>query len=205
VFLLAIIGVFDPGDNEPGARREHRPARAHEAVARDDDGTHDRVVQQAVPHPVAEDDVNVLGEGDVFDSALNNLNLAVKTVQRDDLTRRRRNRALLDRVDLPSAAASGEHREDARPGANVQDGLVGEECRIPIDRLLVGAGSNLILQHIFVDTEVRIGVEVVVARLPVRHRVALGRHGRPAGQNFVRKFRLHDQPAIENSFIGAGP
>jgi len=68
-----------------------------------------------------------------------------------------------------SSSLGGEHTEDTGTTAHIQDSLSLEEVGVVHNSLAVCLGTDLVLEHLLVDTEMRIRIEVIVLRGDILH------------------------------------
>lgn len=64
--------------------------------------------------------------------------------------------------DLACSGLGCEHTENAGAASDVHDNLVLEQMRVVVHGVAVGHGAHLVLEHLLVDAEVGVRVEVVV-------------------------------------------
>ena len=64
---------------------------------------------------------------------------------------RRPNQGKTYAVDFASTGLGGKHTENASAAADVEDDLAAEQVLVLHDRVHVGLGANLVLQHLFVN------------------------------------------------------
>ena len=55
-------------------------------------------------------------------------------------------------INMLGSSPSGKHAENSRPAAHVEDDLATEEVLVVVDGVAVGERTDLILQHLFMDS-----------------------------------------------------
>ena len=60
------------------------------------------------------------------------------------------------------SSSGSEDTQDTSTSTDIENNLILEVVRVSLNCISVGIGSNLILQHLFVNVEVRIAAEVVI-------------------------------------------
>ena len=167
-FVLIEALVVHGGQVERGAVREHHSVGLHPLVARVQHGVQHGLVEHEVAHPLGNDDVHALDrQRDFLAFALDHGDAVGEAVAFDDVARVLCNVSLFDRVDVLGPGLGREDAQHARAGAHVQDDFVLEKVSVLHYGVLVGQGAHLVLEHLLVDAEVGLGVEVVVRILLV--------------------------------------
>ncbi|GMS77916.1 hypothetical protein PENTCL1PPCAC_91, partial [Pristionchus entomophagus] len=177
--ILLVLSVLDGGDEQLGLVGEEQTVGCQPLVASVEDSVEHRLVEEAVSHPLRDDDVNLNDFErqllNVFNLALNNLDDAVKVVVLDDLTGLDGHVRELDGENALRSGLGGEHGENTSSGSDIHDDLVLEEVLVVVDGVAVSVGTDLVLEHLLKNTEVSVGVEVVVlARHLIRSRSVTG-------------------------------
>ena len=72
------------------------------------------------------------------------------------------NQSWMQLTYLFGAGLCCEHGEDSCAASDVEDDLVLEKVLVVVHGVAVGQSPHLVLQHLLVDAEVRVRVEVVV-------------------------------------------
>lgn len=65
-------------------------------------------------------------------------------------------------VDEQLTSADAEHTQYAGTTAHIENYFVLEQMLILLDGIHVSSGPHIVFQHFFVDSEMRIGVEIVI-------------------------------------------
>eukprot|EP00756_Hemistasia_phaeocysticola_P010456 Hpha_TRINITY_DN15018_c1_g1::TRINITY_DN15018_c1_g1_i1::g.124702::m.124702 len=162
-----VLRVLDRRNVHRRTVREYPPARGEQFVACPEDSVEHGFVQEEVPHPLADDNVHLL-------ASLRHLNLLHLSMQDGDpvsvpvllhdLLRLLHNRAAVHAHNVPRSCPRGEHGEDTSSTAHVEHHLALEHVRVVEDRVPVRQSSDLILQHLLVDSVVSVTIEVVISR-----------------------------------------
>lgn len=147
-----VLGVGHGRDPHVAAAGDQQAVGLEVAVARVEHRRQHGLVQQAVAHPLADDDV------DLVHRQRHLLHLALD--QRDDRRQARRDDVLarlvddvagVDRDDAGGARLGAEHGQDARAAANVEHRLAGKEVLVVVDEVAVAFRADCILEHSLVD------------------------------------------------------
>lgn len=126
-------------------------------------GVEHALINEAVSHPLADDDVDLLNRelevlylpvddlDDVSEAVLvyNELGLVCDAGE-------------VNGEHLLGSGLSGEERQDAGPAADIKDGLTLEQMAVSQNCGPVGQSSLRISEHLLVDPDVGVGSEVVV-------------------------------------------
>eukprot|EP00636_Phaeomonas_parva_P000135 CAMPEP_0118867778 /NCGR_PEP_ID=MMETSP1163-20130328/11251_1 /TAXON_ID=124430 /ORGANISM="Phaeomonas parva, Strain CCMP2877" /LENGTH=1045 /DNA_ID=CAMNT_0006802227 /DNA_START=145 /DNA_END=3281 /DNA_ORIENTATION=+ len=180
--LIHVLAVFDAANVERSGIGQQQPVVDEPAIPGVDDGVQHGLIEQEVPHPLADDAVHLgdpvrqLVVRDLLALLLQHRNLVRKAVRGDDLPRLVSDAAALNGNHVRRAGARGEHGQDTRAAAHVHDHLAREQMRIIHDGVAVAHGAHGVLQHLLMDAEVAVGVEVVALEV-----AASGANGAAAG------------------------
>ncbi|KAJ8527501.1 hypothetical protein ON010_g14762 [Phytophthora cinnamomi] len=164
--LGLVLAVLDGADVERRVVREHEAAGHQVLVARVQHRVQHGLVEQEVAHPLGDDDVHLVhGERQLLHLALDERDLVGEAVGLDDLARLRQDARAVDAVHMLGASLGGEHGQDAGAAAHVQHNLVLEQVLALQDGVHVRLGAHRVLEHLLMDAEVRVRVEVLVLLL----------------------------------------
>ena len=164
-----------------------------------DDTVQHTLEEQKVAHPFRDEDVDLgLAERHLLDATANQLDLILHVVLADDGHGVEDYVRLIDADDFGGAGLDGEHGENARSAAQVQDDLAGHLTRVAHDGISVALRPRLVLrqrkcersarlgpariarplrqyrEHVVVNTEVGVSSEVAIL---VVFDVVAARHG----------------------------
>lgn len=182
--VLLVLTILDSTDVETSLVREQHSIRSQPSIAGDEHSVEHRLVEQAVSHPLGNDDIDLLNASwqlvNVLYLRLNHLDDVVQVVvgdyfaggerhvgefhlkEKEIFKNRSKNPKKTHRENLLRSSLGGEHGKNSSSRANIHHNFVFEQVRVMIDRVPVGGGSHLVLEHLLVDTEVSVRVEVVV-------------------------------------------
>ena len=155
---VEVLGAQLVGVDE-GRESQRRVAGDHEAgvgvevvITRPEHGVEHALVEEAVAHPLADDDVDAgQGEVDVFDAAAEAGDAVLEAVGVHDDACLVDDGGVVDGEDVAGAGTGAEEGEDACAAAEVEDGFVGEEVLVVVDEVAVGVGADGVFEHGFVD------------------------------------------------------
>jgi len=171
--VLTVLLVLDGGEEERSLVGEEEAIRGQPAVTSNKDGVEHGLVEEEVAHPLRDDNINLfnaIGKRNLLKLALDQGNLVLKTVLLDDLLSAVVDLSTLNTDNLLGTCLGSEHTKNTSTAADIKNNLILEEVLILNDRLHVGLGTNFVLEHFLMDTEVRIAIEIIVLRSAVfRH------------------------------------
>ena len=163
--LFLIVRVLDARHIEFGPVRKHKSVRVQPLVPGEHDCVQHALVQQEVPHPLGDYDVHLLHRQlHLLHLAPDDGDLVGEAVVLHYLLRLDRDVGRVDAVDVTGTCPAREDRENAGATADVQHDLVLEDVRVLDHRVHVGLRTHLVLDHLLVDSVVRVRVEVGVLR-----------------------------------------
>jgi len=116
--------------------------------------------------PFTDDNIHLcqsIGQLDLFKFAMDNGHNMVQLVVRDDLLGLIGDAGTFDTNDTGGTSLRCEHRKNAGTTSNIQYNLVLEQMAVLDDTVHVCASANVVLQHLLMDAEMRIGIEVVIS------------------------------------------
>ena len=148
--------------------RKDNSVRLEPFVTSIDDTAEHGFVHEEIAHPFANEDVDLLGDFDLFDLALNEGDLIGHAICLDDFASLVDDGSAFDGIDVFSASLDCEHREDARAAADVEHDLVLADSGSH-DGASVALGTHGVLQHLLVNGEVGVRIEVIIGSSHVLH------------------------------------
>lgn len=170
-FVVLLVVVLDSAHLDDSLVGKHQSIRLQKFVPGVQHTVQHRFLQQEITHPLRDYDIHfVLGPGQLFDVlnlGLYDLDGVFLLIQFDDFGGLRGDVRELDCVDILGARFGAEHREDASAATYVHHDLVLEQVRILQNGVALGVGAHAVLDHVLVDAEVRLGVELLVCVLVV--------------------------------------
>mmetsp|Transcript_61804 Transcript_61804/g.165541 ORF Transcript_61804/g.165541 Transcript_61804/m.165541 type:complete len:213 (-) Transcript_61804:44-682(-) len=161
--LLLEFLVFDGSQIQHSSVGKQETTVSQPLVTGEEDRVQHALVEQKVPHPLGYDYVNLVHrQRDFFHLALDVRDDITKTVGVPHRFRSPDNLRALHPDHLRSPGLRREEAQDPRARAHVQHGLAFKQMGVVHDRPHVVPGPHGVLEHVLVDAEVGIGVEVVV-------------------------------------------
>ena len=129
--VVLVLSVLDTADVEVGSVREHEAALSQPLVPGEEDGVQHGLVEQAVAHPLGDDDVN-LGHGqlDLLHLAPDDGDSVTETVVCHNLLGVVHDGAHVHPDDLGGPGLGCKHGEDASTASHVQHNLVFEQVLV---------------------------------------------------------------------------
>ena len=158
-----VLLIGDAADEHVALIGEELDIGGAKLVASIEDGVEHGFIQQEVAHPLGDDDINLLVEGDLLHLTADDGDDILEAIVLNDLGGLLGNGGAVDANNLTGAGLGGEHGKDAGAAANVENNLILEKVAVGKDSVAVGAGALSILKHVHVDTVVAVGIKIVVA------------------------------------------
>eukprot|EP00128_Syssomonas_multiformis_P011372 Colp12_sorted_trinity150504_noHs@31065 len=161
--VFFVVGVFDGTQVHGCFIRIDETTRVQPLIPCEQDCVEHRFVQKGIAHPLADDDINFLNwEGNFLNFPSDEGYNISETIDTNNLPGLLNDACTINTDDFRRTSLGGKHAKNASTTTDIKHNLPLEQMLVLEDGAAVAVGPNLVLQHLLVDPEMTIRVEIVV-------------------------------------------
>jgi len=163
--VILVLPVLNPTHIKCGFVWEHQPTLGQPLIPGVQHGVEHGLVEQAVAHPLGDDDVNLVHPSrqlDLLHLPPDDGDCVTQAIILDNLLGMVHYRTHIHSNNLGSSSFSSEHGEDASPTTHIKHHLPFEQVLVVPHGVSVGQSANFIFQHLLVNTKMCVGVKIIV-------------------------------------------